>query len=202
MPPGNNVPTRTVPLGHLCYNTCMKILVIGDTHGKLNMVRDIMEKVTDPDMIIHTGDYYSDAQRLEEMYGIPVVGVSGNCDAGSGPANAVVETEYGKLYVTHGAREGVSYKLDSLRYKALEEGCCCAVFGHTHCAMVDETDDMRFVNPGSLPQPRDGSGGSYAIIRTSEDRFDASVVYYNTVIKKSGTKSGFLRNMSNYVDRF
>ena len=51
----------------------MKILVIGDTHGKLNKVRDIFTKLRDIDLIIHTGDYYRDAQKLSEEFGIPAV---------------------------------------------------------------------------------------------------------------------------------
>ena len=39
----------------------MKILVLSDTHGKLNMVRDIWPKLNGVDLVIHAGDYASDA---------------------------------------------------------------------------------------------------------------------------------------------
>ena len=46
----------------------MKILVIGDTHGKLNKVHDIMPKLTGLDLIIHTGDIiYTDETEIGEF---------------------------------------------------------------------------------------------------------------------------------------
>lgn len=199
----------------------MKILVIGDTHGKLNMVRDIWSKLRDIDLVIHTGDYCSDARALEKELHVPFAYVSGNCDgsrgsnscSSSGGDFAIVETECGRILVTHGHNEDVKFSLQNLVYKTLENDCIAAVFGHTHKALSTETEagfgslrhTVRLVNPGSLTLPKDGSGGSYAIIRTSEDRFDASVVYYNTVMggrnKKSGG-TGFISSLLNYSDRF
>lgn len=220
----------------MCYNGAMKILVIGDTHNRLNMVHDIWSKLTDIDLVIHTGDYYEDAARLETELGVPFVYVKGNCDGSysgtycdsHGGDFAIVETEKGKILVCHGHNEHVNYSMDNLRYKALENGCMAAVFGHTHRSVIEQIEDsaapggiLWFINPGSLPLPRDGSGGSYAIIRTSEERFDATVVYYNTVMrgsrggsgveshgasagrenKKSGD-TGFISDLLNYSDRF
>ena len=51
----------------------MKLLVIGDTHGKLNKLRDIWPKLTDIDLIAHTGDHFSDAIKAEEELGVPVI---------------------------------------------------------------------------------------------------------------------------------
>ena len=189
----------------LWYNPFMKILVIGDTHGKLNKVSDIMPKLTGLDLIIHTGDYQRDGELLQELYHLPVVSVPGNCD-GSYSQNdfEIVETEWGNIFVAHGHAHHVGYKLDTLMYAALEQNCKAAVFGHTHCNFVNEIDGFHLLNPGSLTQPRDGSGGSYGIIRTSDDSFTASIVYYNTVMGggSKGSGSGFLKNMLNYVDRF
>lgn len=212
----------------LCYNIDMKILVIGDTHGKLNRVRDIWPKLQSIDLVIHTGDYYSDAKELSKELGVPFVFVRGNCDGSTGKEScdsqdgdfAVVETPAGQIFVSHGHRENVNYKLDTLRYKALENDCIAAVFGHTHRSMIEQAEDMWFINPGSLTLPRDGSGGSYAIIRSTEENFDATVVYYNTVMNhnKGGSsfgghggsggnsddasKSSRISSILNYIDRF
>ena len=54
-------------MSDLCYNypegseLIMKILAISDTHGKLNKVRDVWSKLNDIDLVLHAGDYYSDA---------------------------------------------------------------------------------------------------------------------------------------------
>ena len=186
----------------ICYTLPMKILVIGDTHGKLNKLRDIWPKLTDIDLIAHTGDHFSDALRIEAEFGVPVVAVGGNCD-GSGPDREIIETECGRILVTHGHREGVKYDLGNLYYSALEEECRAVFYGHTHCSSIVESDGIHFVNPGSLSLPRDNKSGSYAIVRTAEDSFDASIVYYDTVMGKSrGPTSGFLKSIINYSDRF
>lgn len=213
----------------------MKILVLSDTHDKLSRVRDIWPKLTDIDLVIHAGDYYMDARELEEELGVPFVYVRGNCDGSYSGENcnpkggdfAVVETPAGNILVSHGHNEGVHFSPQNLRYKALENDCFAAVFGHTHKALVEQHDDPAapggsfwFINPGSLSLPRDGSGGSYAIIRATEDRFDATVVYYNTVMGSSKGGSSFgghggsggnaddktsgstISSILNYVDRF
>ena len=100
----------------------------------------------------------------------------------------------------------MNYDLTGLMYKAMEEDCKAVFFGHTHRCMQDEANGIRFINPGSLTQPRDGSGGSYAIVRTSQEGMEASIVYYNTVMGTSSDRkqnsSGFLRNLLNCCDRF
>jgi len=181
----------------------MKILVIGDTHGKLHRVRDIWQKLTDVDLILHTGDHYSDAKALEKELPVPVTAVRGNCDGGSRQDFEVIETEYGNVLLTHGHCQSVDTSLDRLGYFAMEKGCCAAVYGHTHRASVIEDNGIYLINPGSLTLPRDNSGGSYAIIRTREDDFAASVVYYTTVFRnnKKPGGSGFIKNILNHSDR-
>lgn len=182
----------------------MKILVISDTHGKLNKVRDIYDKLKNIDLIIHAGDYISDGEKLGKEFHVPVIAVKGNCDGGrSSDDFKIAETEYGNILVTHGHMENVKYQLNTLLYKAMEQKCSAVVFGHTHQALIDEADGIHFVNPGSLTQPRDGSDGSYAIIRTTEDSFDASIVYYSTIMgTKKPPRAGYLRSLLNYSDRF
>ncbi len=182
----------------------MKILVIGDTHGKLNKVRDIFPKLKNIDLILHTGDHFSDAQKLSDEFHIPAVAVKGNCDgAASSNDFEIIETEYGKLLLTHGHMENVKYDLTSLMYKAMENGCKAAIYGHTHQAHIDEAGGIRFINPGSLTLPRDGSEGSYAIIRTDEGSLDAAIVYYSTIMgKPKKPKAGYIKSLLNYSDRF
>ncbi|MDD6189970.1 MAG: metallophosphoesterase [Firmicutes bacterium] len=190
----------------------MKILAVSDTHGKLNKLREIMPKLKNLDLILHAGDYGSDGRKIEKEFGIPVISVRGNCDGGGRNDFEIVETEFGRIFLTHGHEQGAGYSRDNLVYRALEEGCCAAVYGHTHISenilvpgssgAGKNTSEFRLINPGSLSLPRDGSGGSYAIIRTSEESLDASIVYYNTVAGKESLKSGVLRNMLNYSDRF
>lgn len=111
----------------------MKILVIGDTHGQLNKIREIFPKLTNLDLIAHTGDHLEDGHALEREFGIPVVAVKGNCD-GSYSADdfEIIETDYGRILLIHGHMQHVNYRLDNLYYKAMEENCKAVFFGHTH----------------------------------------------------------------------
>ncbi|MFQ7011096.1 MAG: YfcE family phosphodiesterase [Clostridia bacterium] len=180
----------------------MKILVIGDTHGQLNKIREIFPKLTNLDLIAHTGDHLEDSA-LEREFGIPVVAVKGNCDGSYECNDFEINRPTGRILRMVICR--TSYRLDNLYYKAMEENCKAVFFGHTHKALVTEEDGIYLVNPGSLSQPRDDSDGSYAIVRTSPDSFEASIVYYSTIMgsgNKNRPRAGYIRSILNYSDRF
>lgn len=182
----------------------MKIFVISDTHGKLDKVKEVWEKLTGVDLVIHLGDYRADAKELEKLFETEVVSVKGNMDGSySSDDYKVIETEYGKLLLTHGHMDNVKMSPLNLVYKAQELGCKAALFGHTHRAAYEEVGGVYLVNPGSLSQPRDGSNGSYAIINTEPDSFHCAIVYYSNLnTKKKPPQRGRLSTMLNYSDRF
>ena len=182
----------------------MKIFVISDTHGKTAKVEEVWEKLTGVDLVIHLGDYMEDARHLERILQTEVIAVKGNMDGSYSPDDyKIVETEFGKLLLTHGNMDNVKMSPLNLIYRAQELGCKAALFGHTHKPAYEETGGIYLVNPGSLSQPRDGSEGSYAIIHTSPDDFNCAIVYYSSLTpKKKPPQSGRLRNMLNYSDRF
>ena len=39
------------------------------------------------------------------------------------------------------------------------------LYGHTHIACYEEKNGVVVINPGSLSSPRDGSSGTYAVIK-------------------------------------
>lgn len=131
------------------------------------------------DMIVHCGDYYADAQEIRARLGIPVLAVKGNCDGCFDfEACSLLETECGDILITHGHMEDVGFSMQKLYYKALESGCIGAFFGHTHRSVFVETGGVCLLNPGSLSQPRDGSGGTFALVTTSEAGLQAKIYYY------------------------
>lgn len=202
----------------------MKILVISDTHGNLEKFKEVLNKLkkeSPVDMIVHCGDYYNDAMAIRRYSGVPVTAVKGNCDNEfSENGYAVLSTEAGDLLITHGHMENVGSSLQRLFYKTLEYGCVGALFGHTHRAVFTELEDPQsddggkilMMNPGSLPRPRDGSGGTFGLIKTSEAGISGRILRYDEFMdekKESGTgkdskspKSGRLRRLLNYSDRF
>ena len=167
----------------------MRILVLSDTHGDISracQVYHILQKQGQVDLIIHCGDYYKDAIHMSERLGASTVWVKGNTD-GSFSENdyAIVDTECGSLLVTHGHMENVDFSQQNLYYKALEHGCCAAIFGHTHRAVSAEVGGVHLFNPGSLTKPRDGSGGTFGLIYTGPDYFRGQICRYDDFIRQS-----------------
>lgn len=182
----------------------MKIFVISDTHGKLDKVMEVWKKLTNVDLVIHLGDYQKDAQELEKAFQTEVISVKGNMDGSYSDKDfKILETEYGKLLLTHGHKENVKMSPLNLIYKAQELDCKAVLFGHTHRAAYEEVSGIYLVNPGSLSMPRDGSNGSYAIINTAPNEFHCAIVYYSNLSqKKKPPQRGRLSSMLNYSDRF
>lgn len=201
----------------------MRILVISDTHGELDRFWKVFNKINKENpvqMIVHCGDYIMDAREIRMRSGIPVVAVKGNCDGEySDDGYSILETEAGDFLVTHGHMHDVGFSLQKLYYKALDAGCIGALFGHTHRSAFVETGDLYMMNPGSLSQPRDGSGGTFGILETFEDGVFGKIHKYEDFMElgsggnggtggSGGSKpkpkvtGGKLRSMLNYSDRF
>lgn len=204
----------------------MRILVISDTHGDLSRFWEVFDKLNKENpvqMIVHCGDYIADAKEIRMKSGIPVVAVKGNCDGEySDEGYSILETESGDFLVTHGHMHDVGFSLQKLYYTALDNNCIGALFGHTHRSAFVETGDLYMMNPGSLSQPRDGSGGTFGILETFEDHVFGKIYRYEDFINDQKTSSGSggnggnngsskpkpkvtggkLRSMLNYSDRF
>ena len=201
----------------------MRILVISDTHGDCSRVCQVYKKLVSEaplDLIVHCGDYYSDGKELQARLGIRVAGVKGNSDGCYEEDEfLILETEAGNFLVTHGHMQhvGVGFGTQRLCYKAEENGCIGALFGHTHRAVYTKAEGMYLMNPGSLSEPRDNSGGTFGLLVTSENDIWGKIYRYEDFIDRpqtppssgssgSGSKpkvqGGFLKRILNYSDRF
>lgn len=148
----------------------MKVLVISDTHRNISNVEFVLEQVIPRGVttILHCGDNIDDARRLQKLYPeLTVHAVYGNCDGlGYGDDyTKVVEVGGVPIFMTHGHRYDVKWGdyenlvLDAQAYEAK-----AAVCGHSHCAHVEKHGSFIVLNPGSMSEPRDGFGYSYAIL--------------------------------------
>lgn len=194
----------------------MKILVVSDTHGRIDRVTKVAEDHGDFDLVLHLGDYQRDQEAIQLQTGLPVKGVAGNCDwaATTEDCSAVATLECGKVYMTHGHTHGVNFDLTNLYLAAKEAGAIAAMYGHTHVAFYDETGDVRILCPGSISSPRDGTNGTYAIVNTDDGHFECQLFEYGKGILKVGPngrpvresrtsgrkKGGFLRRTFNDSD--
>ena len=189
----------------------MKFLVISDTHGKIDAAAELGRELAGIDAIIHLGDYEKDARALSEILGMDVISVKGDMDNGFHPQDAfrILETEAGKLLLTHGHMQNVKSSLNGLLFLAEEQECTAALFGHTHLPLIERANGILFVNPGSLSLPAGGGDASYAIVTTAVDgvraelRFRAKPKPSESSPQNSSSKvrGGFLRDILNNSDR-
>ncbi len=174
----------------------MRILVISDTHGKIDRVIEVYKKLVQEaplDMLVHCGDLFGDAQEIRARLGVPMLAVKGNCDGCfDSESYGILETEFGNILVTHGHMEDVHFNMQKLFYRAQEMGCIGAFFGHTHRSVFVETGGVYLLNPGSISRPRDGSGGTFGLVVTSENELWGKIYRYEDFIgdSKSGSQGG------------
>ena len=145
-----------------------RILVFSDTHGSLKLCKRIIDRIP-CDMIIHAGDYVSDAQELKKLYpDKDILYVKGNCDTFSyAPAYEITELDGVRIFIAHGHEQRVKYEHDyaSMVRAAKEHNCTAAVFGHTHIEYAEEHDGVYLLNPGSAKY-----GGTYGVIEIDDGK--------------------------------
>ena len=152
----------------------MKILVLSDSHACLSFMRRCVEKIK-PQAVIHLGDFYEDAQALQEDYShIPFHMVAGNCDRYRCPISAreMLCYEVGgvMLYMTHGHNQCVKSGIGGLTAEARRLGAQAALYGHTHIADCHQEEDGLWVlNPGTCGH----FGGSVGMIETDGKKITA-----------------------------
>jgi len=150
----------------------MKIIVLGDTHGILSKAEKALKRENDCELILHTGDFFADAQRLSNRCGIPFLGVIGNCDRYDfrlkEPRESLFELAGKRLLLLHGHEQKVKTGLLSLLLKGKEQEADIVIFGHTHRAEAIMEEGILLLNPGSISLPRDGAP-SYALLKLGEE---------------------------------
>lgn len=150
----------------------MKILVIGDTHGKIRHVVDLIHDLKDIDRIIHLGDLVGDAKFLEKQFtGIPIDYVRGNCDFldFDTPEDKTILAVGKRIWLTHGHLYHVKRNYNLIGIQAMENEADIALFGHTHAGYIGHYEDIWLMNPGSVSEPRDRGMPSFGIIEINAD---------------------------------
>ena len=151
-----------------------RILVFSDSHGDIDICADAIARIP-ADVIIHAGDYVSDAERLAAMFPEKDIRyVQGNNDIWTkAPGELVIEADGVRIFVAHGHRQRVKDEMNyaTMAEAAAERGCSMAVFGHTHIQYEGETDGVKLLNPGSTLY-----GGTYAIIEIENGRASTRIM--------------------------
>ena len=140
------------------------IALISDIHGRLSdAARSVLEEC---DYIVCAGDT-EDPAILAEMEAIAnLTVVRGNCDWGPWasdlPKDAVLKAAGISIYVIHNL-DYISFEPDASKVDVV-------VFGHTHRSRQYYSDDVLYVNPGSVSEPRGGQDPHMAILEVEDGR--------------------------------
>ncbi len=156
----------------------MKICVLSDTHGIINIAEKALKDMKDIDIIIHAGDLVSDARYLETLK-YKVFCVAGNCDPFAiEPTEKILELQGKRIFLTHGHNYRVKYGYRELLTRAQQISADVVIFGHTHLPENTYIDNILFFNPGSTTLPKNGGPGTYGILEIIDGTIKA---YINTI---------------------
>ena len=140
----------------------MKILVVSDNHRDESILEELLNIYDDIDLWLHCGDSeFSQTHALWDTYKT----VRGNMDfEASFPESRTERLGDTTVVVLHGHKHQVKRTLDLMEQEAHKNNAEIVFYGHSHVAKVDKKNDISFINPGSISQPRgELRVGSYAI---------------------------------------
>lgn len=138
----------------------MKVIVTSDIHhNKQNL--EYIKNNYQYDLFLDAGDSCLSKVDLGD-----ILTVKGNCDLFNYPKFRVIElNDKYKVYITHGNHDN----MNTLKYKALENGCNVVITGHTHIPLYTNDEEIIFLNPGSVSRPRGGSKPSFLILEVDDN---------------------------------
>lgn len=150
--------------------TDMRILIVSDTHRKNENFIKVLEKESLVDEVIHCGDIEGSEYFFSRSAGCPVKMVMGNNDFFSDlPRELQIRVGKYNALVTHGHNYRVSMGYEMIKREALARGMNMVICGHTHKPVVDFSDEVAVLNPGSLSYPRqEGRRPSYILMEVSD----------------------------------
>ena len=97
-----------------------RILVLSDSHGNVNNMVTAVSRLH-PDMIIHLGDCWADAEQLHRKFPMTVMEqVPGNCDCRQEVQERILLIEGKKILICHGHTFNVKAGYLNLEYAAEE----------------------------------------------------------------------------------
>lgn len=149
----------------------MKILIISDTHRKNDNYLNVVQKLGKIDMVIHLGDVEGSEYTIEQAAGCPVEFVAGNNDFFSNFfSEKTLQIGKYRVMLTHGHRYNIGVGNEMLKKEAIAQEMDIVMYGHTHRPVIDISDDIIAINPGSLSYPRqENRRPSYIIMEIDEE---------------------------------
>lgn len=130
----------------------MRILVLSDSHGLVNEMRNAIKAHPEAEAVVFLGDGSRNFEECKKLLeGKRVYEVEGNndfhCDS---PRNMIINEGGINIYLTHGHYEYVKSGLSKLLEETRTNSCTLALYGHTHVQQSDYLDGTYLFNPGAL----------------------------------------------------
>ncbi len=148
-----------------------RILIISDTHRQFFYLEKLHETIGKVDLILHLGDVARDQDYIQALFECDVDMVEGNNDFFSGlPGEFTLRLGKHLAFLTHGHGYSVYNGTERLLKRAKALGADIAMFGHTHCPMMELREGVMLMNPGSISSPRQtGRQHTYILMEIGED---------------------------------
>ena len=148
----------------------MRILIVSDTHRKNENYMKVLQMVGRMDLVIHLGDIEGSEYTIQEAAGCPVEMVAGNNDFFSDlPSEKTLQIGMYCVMITHGHHYYINMGNEMLKREAIVQGADIVMYGRTHRPVIEVSDKITAVNPGSLSYPRqENRKPSYIIMEVDE----------------------------------
>ena len=146
----------------------MTLLIVSDSHGRVDRLRSLFELHKNVDALIFLGDGLTDLDRAGVSdYRFTVFAVRGNCDGRTGSLTvlrAKDEMTFNfdgvSFFALHGHTRGVKGTLVNALYAAEANNADVLLYGHTHEPLstylptgeYNLNKPMHIFNPGSLAE--------------------------------------------------
>ena len=130
----------------------MRIIVFSDSHGRSDVLVDIVRFHPNAALYLHLGDGAADYYRLCAMFPDKnITHLCGNCDMASlSEAELFLPLERGhSLFAAHGHNFGVKFSLSAMKAEARKNGADIMLYGHTHEPVSFYEDGLHIMNPGA-----------------------------------------------------
>ncbi|MFN3966104.1 MAG: metallophosphoesterase family protein [Endomicrobiia bacterium] len=158
----------------------MKIAVVSDTHGSLETLSALFDKIKGVDVFIHLGDDSPDAEIFEkrDFNVIKVPGVYESIYILPDTKRRIIQEFCGKKFLITHTRSKHSNDLPTEPGpEELSKNVDVILFGHTHVPTIEIDENKKiWINPGHLKlSDRRGYPPSYAVINIDSEKFEITI---------------------------
>ncbi|RSN72510.1 metallophosphoesterase family protein [Candidatus Methanodesulfokora washburnensis] len=153
----------------------MLVMVMSDTHGELDNLKSILPRIREinPDLVVHLGDNYEDAELLRDFPLLRVPGVYESYYSKPEVPNRIILNLSGWLsLLTHSHLRHENDlpwdpdPQDLVRRKAVD----LIIHGHTHIPRAELIEGVVYINPGHMKkEDKKGYPPTFSLIEAEEE---------------------------------